>query len=89
MDDQTTGFIENEPAPTGTLHGGSSGIELLFHFLTGTKVTVDGLCERTRFKNATNTAILSRARSEILPKERMIDVTFSWESDNRYYISKR
>ena len=52
----------------------SGGIELLLEVVEATKSLIDGLLERSVNKLSAVAALLSR-RSEVLPEQRVVDVT--------------
>jgi hypothetical protein len=68
------------------LHGSGRSVKLLLEFLQGSKVAGDGVLERAWFEDTTIAATLFATGSEILPEERVIDVTC--ESDKAPYISE-
>lgn len=69
--------VVTQPAPTGALNGGDLSVKLLLQLVETTKVTVDRILEHTGAQLATTVLL----RSQILPEQRVVDVTTSIEVD--------
>lgn len=63
--------VLDQPSPAGALDAGQSGVELLLHRVEAAVVGFDGLGESTRWGLTTTL----RLGSEVLPEERVVDVT--------------
>ena len=79
MSDDTTGarnsIKTHEPAPAGALDGRSGGVELLLEGVEGAPLLDDGLLEGTVTEGAAVALALGRGGREVLPEERVVDVT--------------
>jgi hypothetical protein len=64
-----------QPAPSGTLDTCRGGIELLLERFERTEGLVNGILERTRLQGTTVTLPLAGGRREVLPEERVVDVS--------------
>lgn len=69
--------VEAEPAPTGALDGGDGSVEGGLEVVERTKITLDGLLEGTVLELSAALA----GGSEVLPEERVVDVTTTVELD--------
>lgn len=68
--------VITNPAPAGALDRSRLCVKFLLEVFEPTKVAVDRVLERARMKLASLTSFLFR-RSEILPEEGVVDVTFA------------
>ena len=76
--------IEGEPGPARTLDGGGSGVEFLLEGVKAAKLAVDLGLERAILEDTTGVALVvsgalcigAPGRGHVLPKKRVIDVTF-------------
>lgn len=65
-----------EPSPARALNAQSRGVELLLELVERAKLLLDRLCERGALReHAALAALLWRGR-EVLPEERVVDVSF-------------
>lgn len=64
-----------KPAPSRTLDSSSGGIEILLERIERTKGLVNSILKRTRVQGATTTLTLAGGRCEVLPEERVVDVS--------------
>lgn len=69
--------VETKPSPTRALDGGDGGVEGGLEVVERAKVTLDGLLERTILEGSTALA----GGGEVLPEERVVDVTTTVELD--------
>ena len=69
--------VEAEPAPSGALDGGDGGVEGGLEVVERAKVTLDGLLEGAVVEGST--ALVGGG--EVLPEERVVDVTAAVELD--------
>jgi len=74
-----------DPAPTRALDPSSSRVELLLQDVQRTPALADGSLERAVLERAAVTLVLDSRRREVLPEERVVDVTYG---QSRYQIHR-
>jgi hypothetical protein len=73
-----------DPAPTRALDGSSSRVEFLLQDIQRTPALADGSLERAVLEHAAITLALDSRPREVLPEERVVDVTYGHKHDIRY-----
>jgi hypothetical protein len=64
-----------EPSPAGSLDTQGSGVELLLEVIERAESLLDGLLERTVLEDTTVTLVSGSRGGEVLPEQRVVDVT--------------
>jgi hypothetical protein len=64
-----------EPAPSGTLNTSGGGIELLLERIERPEALHNGVIKRTSLQGTTITLALAGGGRQVLPEERMVDMT--------------
>lgn len=83
--------MEGEPGPARTLDGGGSGVEFLLEGVKAAILAVDLSLERAILEDTTDVGLVmsgafcigAPGRSHVLPKKRVIDVTFCFVDNER------
>ena len=68
-------MITYEPAPARALNTSSGSVELLNERLDGAPGVGDGSLQRTIVKSATVSSVLGGSGGEVLPEQRVVNVT--------------
>jgi hypothetical protein len=74
----------NEPTPTAALNSKRGGIKLLLEVFEAAKLLLDSSLERAGLESASASSALGRSRGEILPEQRVIDVTYDPPTELRH-----
>ena len=67
--------MTNKPAPPTALDSGGGGVELVLESVDAAECAFDGVFERAGREGAALTLPLGSGGSQVLPEERMVDVT--------------
>lgn len=79
-DFETLGLgVVPQPSPTRSLDASSGSVELLLEVLEVTESSLNGGLERTVLEDTSLTLVRRGRGSEVLPKERVVDVTLCRE----------